>query len=149
GDRDRQIADVRDRDREWTLQPDRFAPGLGATMKRHRGLPGASSTDLDLSPTDAADTESEHFRDGFLRGPPTREMQDVRAAIHLLPLGIDAIQESPRVPLQHVSNPNRLNDVDANLRNPNLLVSFSGDLVFSVRRYRYHHTRPCPDLLHI
>src|SRR2546430_12734408 len=63
-------------------------------MKRHRGLPGASSTDLDLSPTDAADTESEHFRDGLLRSPPTGEMQDVRAAVHLLPLRIHAIQES-------------------------------------------------------
>src|SRR5256885_15010057 len=85
-------------------------------MKRHRGLPGASSTDLDLSPTDAAHTEAEHFRDGFLRGPPTGEMQDVRAAIHLLPLRIDAIQESARMPLQHVSNPHRLDDVDSHLR---------------------------------
>src|SRR5207247_10940956 len=85
-------------------------------MKRHRGLPGASSTDLDLSPTDATHTETEHFRDGLLRSPPTGEMQNVRAAIHLLPFGIDAIQESAGVPLQHVSHPHGLDDVDANLR---------------------------------
>src|SRR2546430_14219729 len=85
-------------------------------MKRHRGLPGASSTDLDLSPTDAAHTETEHFRDGLLRSPPTGEMQDVRAAIHRLPLRIHAIQESPGVFLEHVADPPRLDDVDANLR---------------------------------
>src|SRR2546430_16731638 len=85
-------------------------------MKRHRGLPGASSTDLDLSPTDATHTETEHFRDGLLRSPPTGEMQDVRAAIHLLPLRIHAIQESPRVLLKHVADPPRLDDVDPHLR---------------------------------
>src|SRR5207249_1844252 len=85
-------------------------------MKRHRGLPGASSTDLDLSPTDATHTETEHFRDGLLRSPPTGEMQNVRAAIHLLPFGIDAIEEAPRMLLEHVADPPRLDDVDANLR---------------------------------
>src|SRR2546428_12013499 len=85
-------------------------------MKRHRGLPGASSTDLDLSPTDAAHTEAEHFRDGFLRGPPTGEMQDVRAAIHLLPFRVHAIEEAPRVLLEHIADTHRLDDVDPYLR---------------------------------
>src|SRR2546430_7514810 len=85
-------------------------------MKRHRGLPGACSTDLDLSPTDAADTESEHFRDGLLRSPPTGEMQDVRAAVHLLPLRIHAIQESAGVLLENVSDARCFNDVDPDLR---------------------------------
>src|SRR2546430_11182374 len=85
-------------------------------MKRHRGLPGASSTDLDLSPTDAADTESEHFRDGLLRSPPTGEMQDVRAAVHLLPLRIHAIQESAGGLLGNASDARRLNDCGPHLR---------------------------------
>src|SRR5438046_999599 len=88
-------------------------------MKRHRGLPGASSTDLDLSPTDATHTETEHFRDGLLRSPPTGEVQNVRAAIHLLPFGIDAIEEAPRMLRKHVADPPRLDDVDANLRTHN------------------------------
>src|SRR5439155_18033997 len=100
----------------WTFLPDRFAPGLGAAMKRHRGLPGASSTDLVLSPTDAADTQSEHFRDGLFRSPPTREVQDVRAAIHLLPFRVHAIQESAGVLLENVADTHRLDDVDPDLR---------------------------------
>src|SRR5438046_7085924 len=43
-------------------------------------------------------------------------MQNVRAAIHLLPFGIDVIEEAPRMLLKHVADPLRLDDVDANLR---------------------------------
>src|SRR6266550_6154042 len=85
-------------------------------MKSDRWLTRPRATDLDLSPTDATHTKSEHFRDGLLRGPPPGEMQDVRAAIHLLPLRIHAIEKAARVPLQHVSNPHRLDDVDSHLR---------------------------------
>src|SRR5438874_11326120 len=115
GHRDRQIADVRDRHRERTLQSDRGSSRLGAPVQRDRRLPRARTTDLDLSPTDSANSETEHFRDGFLRGPPTGEMQDVRAAVHLLPLRVHAIQESPRVLLEHVADARRLDDVDPDL----------------------------------
>src|SRR5207253_7998925 len=85
-------------------------------MQSHGRLPRPRPTDLDLSPTDTANAETEDFGDGFLRGPPTREMQDVRAAVHLLPLGIDAIEEASRMLLQHIADPRCLDDVDADLR---------------------------------
>src|SRR5438046_1951432 len=71
---------------------------------------------LNFSPAHAPDTKTQDFRDGFLRSPPTGEMKDVRAAIHLFPLRVDAVQESAGVPLQHIPNPYRFNDVDPNLR---------------------------------
>src|SRR5207302_4990042 len=85
-------------------------------MQSHGGLHRPRPTDLDLPPTDAADSETEHLRDGFLRRPPAREMQDVRAAVHLLPLGIDAIEEASRMLLEHIADPRCLDDVDADLR---------------------------------
>src|SRR5439155_22667763 len=54
-----------------------------------------------------------HLRDGFLRSPSPREMQDVRAAVHLLPLRIHAVEKSPRMLLEHVADPRGLDDVDA------------------------------------
>src|SRR5438105_13154024 len=85
-------------------------------MKRDRRLASASSTNFDLAPADAADSETEHLRDGFLRGPPTREMQDVRAAIHLFPFCVDTIEEAPRMLLEHIAYAHCLDDVDTNLR---------------------------------
>src|SRR5438874_5477156 len=116
GHRDRQIADVRDRHRERTLQSDRGSSRLGAPVQRDRRLPRARTTDLDLSPTDSANSETEHFRDGFLRGPPTGEMQDVRAAVHLLPLRVYAIEKPPWMLLEDIPNAHGLNDVDAHFR---------------------------------
>src|SRR5438309_10282720 len=43
-------------------------------------------------------------------------MQDVRAAVHLLPLGVDAIEEASRMLLENVAYAHRLDDVDTNLR---------------------------------
>src|SRR2546425_1252480 len=43
-------------------------------------------------------------------------MKDVRPAVHLLPLRIDAIQEAPWMLLEHVANAGRLDDVDTNFR---------------------------------
>src|SRR5438034_11039051 len=40
-------------------------------------------------------------------------MQDVCAAVHLLPLRIDAIEKSPRMLLEHVADPCGLDDVNA------------------------------------
>src|SRR6266576_3090784 len=59
--------------------PDRGSSRLGAPVQRDRRLPRARTTDLDLAPADSANSETEHFRDGFLRGPATGKMQDVRA----------------------------------------------------------------------
>src|SRR5438093_9620714 len=43
-------------------------------------------------------------------------MQDVRAAVHLLPLRIHAIEETPWMLLEHIADPRRLDDVDADFR---------------------------------
>jgi len=43
-------------------------------------------------------------------------MQDVRAAVHLLPLRIHAIQEPARVFLEHIPDAGSLDDVDAHFR---------------------------------
>src|SRR5439155_2347535 len=107
---------MRDRNRQRGLEPDRLTSGFRAPVKRDRRLASASSTNFDLAPADAADSETEHLRDGFLRRPPTREMQDVRAAVHLLPLGIDAIEEASRMLLEHIADPRCLDDVDADFR---------------------------------
>src|SRR5207247_8417306 len=45
----------------------------------------------------------------------TGEMENIAAAVHLFPFRIDAIEEAPRMLLQHVTNPRRLDDVDADL----------------------------------
>lgn len=115
GNRDGQIADMRDRDGKRSFDPDRFTPRFGAAMKSDCRLTGPSSTNLDFTPAHPTDAKTEDLRDGFLRGPPTREMQDVVAAVHLLPLGIDAIKKAPRVLLEHIADARGLDDVDADL----------------------------------
>jgi len=84
-------------------------------MQSYGRLTRARAPDLDLSPADAANAESEHLRDGLLRGPPAGEMQDVRAAVHLLPLGVHAIEKSPWMLLEHIPDPSSLDDVDPDL----------------------------------
>src|SRR5439155_16188095 len=113
GHRDREIADMRNRDGQRGLQTDRFASRFSTTVKRDRRLTGSCSPDLDLSPADAANAQTEDLRDGFLRSPSPGEMQDVRAAVHLLPLRIHAVEKSPRMLLEHVADPRGLDDVDA------------------------------------
>src|SRR5437867_10082953 len=107
---------MRNGDGQRGLQTDRFASRFSTTMKSDRRLTGSCSPDLDLSPADAANAEAEHLRDGFLRSPSPREMQDVRAAVHLLPLRIHAVEKSPRMLLEHVADPRGLDDVDADFR---------------------------------
>ena len=84
-------------------------------MKRDGRLTGAHASDLNLTPAHSTDAETEDLRDSFLRGPPTGEMQDVVAAVHLLPLRIHAIQESAGMLLEHIPDASCLNDVDAYL----------------------------------
>ena len=84
-------------------------------MQSHGRLPRSRATDLDFTPTDSAHAEAEDFGDGLFRGPPTREMQDVRAAIHLLPLRIDAIEKPTGMFLENIAYAHRLDDVDTNL----------------------------------
>src|SRR5437868_8433865 len=115
GHRDRQIADVRDRHRERTLQSDRGSSRLGAPVQGHGRLTGARASDLDLAPADAPNPEPEDLRHGLFSGPSAGEMEDVRATVHLLPLRIHAVQEAPRVLLQHVADTRGLDDVDADL----------------------------------
>lgn len=84
-------------------------------MKGDGGLARARASDLDLSPADAADTESKHLRYGLFRSPPPGEMKHVRPAIHLLPLRVDAIEKSPGMLLEHIADARGLDDVDADL----------------------------------
>ena len=84
-------------------------------MKSDGRLTRASSTDLDFTPTDSTHAKTEHFRDGLFRGPPTGEMQDVRPAVHLLPLCVDAIEKPTGMFLENIAYAHRLDDVDTNL----------------------------------
>src|SRR5438876_1196409 len=106
---------MRDRDRQRFPKPESVSARRGTTMKCDDRLTCASAADLDLAPPDSANTETEHLRDGLFGRPTTGEMENVRAAIHLLPFRVHAIQKAAGVPLQYVADPRRLNDVDANL----------------------------------
>src|SRR5206468_12915973 len=99
GDRDREIPDMRDRHGEWSAEAENLAASLGASVKGDRWLARARAADLDLAPADATHTEAEHLRDGLFGRPTTGEMENVRAAIHLLPFRVHAIQKAAGVPL--------------------------------------------------
>src|SRR2546430_16593686 len=84
-------------------------------MKSDDRLTGARPADLDLPPPDPSNTETEDFRDGFLRGPATGQMEHVAAAVHLLPLRVYAVEKAPRMLLEHMTDPRRPDDVHADL----------------------------------
>ena len=106
---------MRNRHGEWTFYPDRLTPSFGATVQRDRRLTRARSTDLNFTPAHSTDAKTEHFGDGLFRRPPTGEMEHIRAAIHLLPLRVDTVQESAGMLLEHIPDASCLNDVDAYL----------------------------------
>src|SRR3954451_18938500 len=90
----------------------------GAAVETDGRLPGRQPLDLDVAPSDAADPEAEHLRDGFLGGPPPGH--GLRPPADVPPFGLG--QHPPREALAEAferrANPVDLDDVDAEFRRP-------------------------------
>src|SRR6267143_1168351 len=91
-----------------------FPASFGSGLSAARTTRASSAVDADRAVSAVLRRPRPPDR-GYARWTPTGEMQDVRAAVHLLPLRVHAIQESAGVLLQHIANSCRLNDVDPDL----------------------------------
>src|SRR5436309_3611958 len=100
GDRDGEVADVRDADRQRLAKAERAGALLGASVERDRGLPQRRALDLDLLPADTAHAEAEHLRYRLFRRPPPGEAEDVAPAVTLLPFCVHAPEKTHGVPLE-------------------------------------------------
>src|SRR6476646_7234689 len=110
-DRHRVVRLVADRHGD-ALHAELLGPVGGAAVESDGRLPGRQPLDLDVTPADPADAESEHLRDGLLGRPSAGHRLGPPADVASFRFGQDALGEALAEALQRRADAIDLDDVD-------------------------------------